>query len=78
MMEEIQNLTDKQLQNIENQKDEVPINEWVRKEPQIVTDKNIYNELQRKLHPPAKSFKALLKEREAYYEGLRREKESKY
>jgi len=25
MMEEIQNLTDKQLQNIENQKDEVPI-----------------------------------------------------
>jgi hypothetical protein len=67
MMEEIQDLTDKQLQNIENQKDEVPINEWVRKEPQ--------NELQRKLHPPAKSFKALLKEREAYYEGLRREKE---
>jgi ribosomal protein S4 len=64
MMEEIQDLTDKQLQKIV---EEVPINEWVRKEPQ--------NELQRKLHPPAKSFKALLKEREAYYEGLRREKE---
>jgi hypothetical protein len=72
MMEEIQDLTDKQLQKIV---EEVPINEWVRKEPQIVTDKNIYKELQRKLHPPAKSFKALLKEREAYYEGLRREKE---
>ena len=67
MMEEIQDLTDKQLQNIENQKDEVPINEWVRKEPQ--------NELQRKLHPPSKSFKALLKEREVYYERLRREHE---
>jgi hypothetical protein len=64
MMEEIQDLTDKQLQKIV---EEVPINEWVRKEPQ--------NELQRKLHPPSKSFKALLKEREAYYEGLRREKE---
>jgi len=72
MMEEIQDLTDKQLQKIV---EEVPINEWVRKEPQIVTDKNIYKELQRKLHPPAKSFKALLKEREVYYEGLRREKE---
>lgn len=64
MMEEIQDLTDKQLQKIV---EEVPINEWVRKEPQ--------NELQRKLHPPAKSFKALLKEREVYYERLRREHE---
>ena len=98
-MEEIQDLTDKQIQKITNYKDiideslsidrppiidpDVELTNAIRpeilkevdSELEIVTDLPTYREIQRRLHPPAKSMRSLFKEREDHYDGLQKQKE---